>query len=498
MVGHAVIGAHRDGIAGKADMTNANDDDRAWPDPSGQPVDVGPAPQPPAGREGPAPADRWPDPWVTPAEPATAGWASAAPTVPTQTPTPTPTQGWPAPAAPSDPASSWQTRSAGVGPGSPVGPDGPGTSAGPAPAGRRPGLGRVVLVAGLVALVAGLGGGFGGSRLADRTGEVHDPGFSLPSPTAGTTERAAGTVSSVANGVLPSVVALEVSGGGAEGTGSGFVIRSGYVLTNNHVVSTAADGGDIQVVFQDGSQTKGTIVGRDPSYDLAVVKADTGDRTALSLGDSAAVVVGDPVIAIGAPLGLQGTVTTGIVSALNRPVVAGDQDETAFINAIQTDAAINPGNSGGPLVDDRGRVIGITSAIARAPGSSQQTAGNIGLGFAIPSNQARRTAEQLIRTGTSAHPIIGVLLDQDYTGEGVRVADAAQGDQQPVTPGGPAEKAGIRPGDVILGVDSTPVTAPEELIVQVRARAVGESVTLTVRRGGKEQRVTVTLAASAG
>jgi putative serine protease PepD len=361
-------------------------------------------------------------------------------------------------------------------------------------------MGTVVAVAAGVALVAGLVGGFTGGRLADTVREraVNDPGFALPSPENAATQRAAGTVPSVASGVLPSVVALRVSGSDAVGTGSGFVIDGGYILTNNHVVSLGASGGEIRVVFQDGSQTRGTVVGRDPSYDLAVVKADVGGRPALTLGDSTGVVVGDPVIAIGAPLGLQGTVTTGIVSALNRPVVAGDVGETAFINAIQTDAAINPGNSGGPLVDARGRVIGINSAIARAPGSAAGAAGNIGLGFAIPSNQARRTAEQLVRTGKSAHPIIGVLLDQNYDGEGVRVADAPQGDQQPVTPDGPADVAGVRPGDVILAVDATPVTAPEELIVQVRARAVGESLTLTVRRDGREQRITVVLAASDG
>jgi putative serine protease PepD len=357
-----------------------------------------------------------------------------------------------------------------------------------------------VAVAALVGLAGGLVGGFGGGWLAGsaRSRVVHDRSFSLPAPEPGATSRASGGVAAIAAGVLPSVVALQVSGASAEGTGSGFVIEGGYILTNNHVVSLGTSGGTIRVVFQDGSQTSATVVGRDPDYDLAVVKADTGGRRSLTLGDSAGVVVGDPVVAVGAPLGLQGTVTTGIVSALNRPVVAGDEAETAFINAIQTDAAINPGNSGGPLVDARGRVIGITSAIARAPGSGAAVAGNIGLGFAIPSNQARRTAEQLIRTGKSAHPIVGVLLDQAYTGEGVRVAQQPQGDNPPVTAGGPADKAGIRPGDVILAVDGTPVTAPEELIVQVRAKAVGDSVTLTVRRDGGERRVRVTLVASDG
>ena len=368
----------------------------------------------------------------------------------------------------------------------------------PADPPRRSRGGSVVLLAAVVALVTGLAGGFAGGWLAGgaRDRVVRDPAFTLPEPDAGTTRRAAGTVPSVAGKVLPSVVALRVSGGGQEGTGSGFVIEGGYILTNNHVVSAAAGSGDITVVFQDGSQAKGSIVGRDPSYDLAVVKADTGGRKALPLGDSDGVVVGDAVIAVGAPLGLQGTVTTGIVSARNRPVVAGDDSETAFINAIQTDAAINPGNSGGPLVDAAGRVIGINSAIARAPGGGAGQSGNIGLGFAIPSNQARRTAEQLVRTGTSSHPVVGVLLDESYEGPGVRVATGPRGGTPAITPGGPAEKAGIRPGDVVLAVDGVPVAAPEELVVQVRAKAVGDTVVLTVRRDGKTEKVTVRLAAS--
>jgi putative serine protease PepD len=363
---------------------------------------------------------------------------------------------------------------------------------------RSRGGGSVILLAAGVALVTGLAGGFAGGWLAGGARErvVRDPSFTLPAPSAGTTQRSAGTVPAVANRVLPSVVALRVSGGGQEGTGSGFVIEGGYILTNNHVVSAAAGGGGITVVFQDGSQAKGSIVGRDPSYDLAVVKADTDGRTPLPLGDSDGVVVGDSVIAVGAPLGLQGTVTTGIVSARNRPVVAGDEGETAFINAIQTDAAINPGNSGGPLVDATGRVIGINSAIARAPGSGAGQAGNIGLGFAIPSNQARRTAEELVRTGRSSHPVVGVLLDETYTGPGVRVATGPRAGQPAVTPGGPAARAGIRPGDVVLAVDGVPVAAPEELVVQVRAKAVGDSAVLTVRRDGRTQEVTVRLAAS--
>jgi putative serine protease PepD len=200
------------------------------------------------------------------------------------------------------------------------------------------------------------------------------------------------------------------------------------------------------------------------------------------------------VVAIGAPLGLQGTVTTGIVSALNRPVTAGEGDQPAFINAIQTDAAINPGNSGGPLVDVTGRVIAVNSAIARSPGSVGTTAGNIGLGFAIPSNQARRTAEQLIRTGKASHPIIGVSLDSRYAGRGVKVsAQKTENNKPPVTENGPADKAGIRAGDIILKIDGRPVTEPDELIVAIRAQTPGDTITLTVLRGKNESQVRVKL-----
>ncbi len=231
----------------------------------------------------------------------------------------------------------------------------------------------------------------------------------------------------------------------------------------------------IKVIFQDGTQVSGKVVGLDASYDLAVVKVQAKGLRELALGDSDKVRVGDPVVAIGAPLGLQGTVTTGIVSALNRPVAAGEGNKPAFINAIQTDAAINPGNSGGPLVDATGNVIAVNSAIARSPGSLGSTGGNIGLGFAIPSNQARRTAEQLIRTGKASHPIIGVSLDSSYTGQGVKVSeqDSANG-VKPVTVNGPADQAGIKAGDVILKIDGRPVTEPDELIVAIRAETQGK------------------------
>jgi len=358
-----------------------------------------------------------------------------------------------------------------------------------------------LLVAGAVvlALVAGLLGGAAGGWWQARSGAGTNRAVTLPTPAAGTTARPTGSVAGIAAGVLPSVVAIKVTGADGSGTGSGFVIRSdGYIVTNNHVVAEAAGGGGITVVFQDGSQSSAKIVGRDESYDLAAIKVTRTGLKSLDFGDSASVVVGDEVIAIGAPLGLQGTVTTGIVSALNRPVSAGGGDAApAFINAIQTDAAINPGNSGGPLVNMQGQVIAVNSAIARVPGTGGLgQVGNIGLGFAIPSQQARRTVEQLIRTGKAQHPVIGVLLDRSYVGEGVKVSTQSQAGQPPVTPGGPADKAGIKPGDVITAFEGRPVAEPDELVVAIRARAPGDQVKLTVRTGGRERVLTMTLQAA--
>jgi putative serine protease PepD len=344
----------------------------------------------------------------------------------------------------------------------------------------------------VLALVAGLVGGLLGSRLT-HDDRLVDAG--LPAAPAGgaAAPRASDSVAGIAAEVLPSVVSIQVSGAQGQATGSGFVLRQdGYILTNNHVVTEGSDAtaSSIVVTFGDGTEKKARVVGRTPDYDLAVVKVDVKGLTPLALGDSDKVVVGDPVVAVGAPLGLAGTVTTGIVSALNRPVSAGGEQssDTAFINAIQTDAAINPGNSGGPLVDGKGQVIGINSAIAQPPGTSSSSGGSIGLGFAIPSNQARRTAEQLIETGHATYPVIGVLLDQRYSGQGVRVATGPQNGQAPVTDGGPADRAGIRSGDVILSIDGRPVTDPDELVVAIRARTPGDTVVLRVRSGSADAR----------
>ncbi|HWO52591.1 MAG TPA: trypsin-like peptidase domain-containing protein, partial [Ornithinibacter sp.] len=368
----------------------------------------------------------------------------------------------------------------------------------PTRARRGPGWGALIGVSIAVALLAGLVGGLLGGALADR-GSPGTSGAPAPSVGAGATTRANGTVANIAARATPSVVTLQVSGADGSGTGSGWVYDdAGHIVTNNHVVAGVADDGEITVVLANGQQVDGTVVGRDKSYDLAVVKVDRTDLVPLTLGRSADVVVGDEVIAVGAPLGLDSTVTAGIVSALDRPVTPGEADDQSYINAIQTDAAINPGNSGGPLLDMQGQVIGVNSAIATAPGSSSSAqSGNIGVGFAIPSDQVRSTVTQLIETGKAEHPVIGVFLDSSYTGEGVRIADEGPNGEPAVNPDGPADKAGLQAGDVVIAFDGKPVSAGGDLVVAIRARTVGEKVTLTIRRSGSERDVTMVLKGSA-
>ena len=380
-----------------------------------------------------------------------------------------------------------------------VGPADAATAAEPMRTGRGPGWGALVGVALAVALVAGTMGGVLGGFLSDRGTTTTTDADPAPSPGAGATQRPNGSIANIAATATPSVVTLRVEGAdGDGGTGSGWVYDDrGHIVTNNHVVAGAADGGGIVVVLANGQQLEGSIVGRDASYDLAVVKVDRTDLAPLELGSSDDVVVGDQVVAVGAPLGLDSTVTSGIVSALNRPVTPGEADDQSYINAIQTDAAINPGNSGGPLLDMQGRVIGVNSAIARAPGSDiSGQSGNIGVGFAIPSAQVATTVKQLIETGKAVHPVIGVYLDSTYTGEGVRIADQGPAGQPAVNPGGPADRAGLEAGDVVLFFEGRPVSEGGELVVAIRARTVGEEVTLTIRRDGTQRDVTMVLEGS--
>ena len=379
-------------------------------------------------------------------------------------------------------------------------PQGPAVDPGPPtrPVRRGPGWLAVLGIAAITAIVAGLVGGGLGSYLANsgRLGFGRSA-YQAPTPTGSAVARPSGSIASIAASALPSVVTIQVTGDSGEDTGSGWVFDDqGHIVTNNHVVEAAATSGKIVVELSSGKQVDATIVGRDLSYDLAVIKVTAVTLKPLPLGKSADVVVGDGVIAVGAPLGLESTVTSGIVSALNRPVSPGGASGQSFINAIQTDAAINPGNSGGPLLDMQGRVIGVNSAIARIPGAdSSSQSGNIGVGFAIPSDQVGKTAEQLIRTGKAEHPVIGVYLDQNYTGEGVKIASADVDGKPAVDPNGPAAAAGLRAGDVILAFDGRPMSGDDELVVAIRAKAVGDEVTLKVRRDGKEFDVRMTLKA---
>jgi putative serine protease PepD len=340
-------------------------------------------------------------------------------------------------------------------------------------------------------LIAVLAGSIGGALGVNASGGGLFDSVQLVSSTS-TIQRAPDSVAGIAQRVLPSVVSISTRSIDGAGTGSGFVIDSnGYILTNNHVISDAAQsGGSIQVSLSDGTFYAAKVIGRDVSYDLAVLKIGASGLKALQFGDSDAVAVGDSVIAIGSPLGLSGTVTTGIISAKNRAVTAGESNtESAFINALQTDAAINPGNSGGPLVDATGAVIGVNSAIASLGTTSQ--IGSIGLGFAIPINQARKTADQLIKNGVATYPVIGVSLNMNYTENGAQVSTNGRG----ILPGGPAAKAGLRGGDVIISIDGKEIYLPEELIVSIRAKNVGDRVTLGFLRDGVKKTVTLTLIA---
>jgi len=360
---------------------------------------------------------------------------------------------------------------------------------------RRSGLRPGVLIGagvGVVAL-AGVLGGVAGVVVAERMEDISRETVTVVgADPAVLAERPPDSVAGVAAAVLSSVVSVTVG----QGSGSGFVIsEGGYVVTNNHVITGADETDRIEVGFFDGDTVRAEVVGRSPSYDLAVLKVERDDLVPVRLGDSSGVVVGDPVIAIGSPLGLESTVTSGIVSALDRPVTAGGQGETSFINALQTDAAINPGNSGGPLVDAAGRVIGVNSAIATL--GMGPNPGNIGLGFAIPINQAARTAEQIIATGEAVYPVMGVRLDEQFGGPGARI-DRDEGDSPAVTPDGPAAGVDLAPGDVIVEVEGRSIDTPEELIVVLRAQEPGDEVTLVVERGGQVLEVTLTLGSAIG
>jgi putative serine protease PepD len=351
-----------------------------------------------------------------------------------------------------------------------------------------------------VAIVsAGIGGGVALLVQPDRPSASSSVTGLAPSVPAASLP--AGSVEQVAAKVVPSVVKLEVDLGKQSEEGSGIILSSdGLILTNNHVVAAAKDnpggpagpgGAQTKVTFADGRTMAFTVVGTDPSSDIAVVRAQgASGLTPITLGSSGNLRVGQDVVAIGSPLGLEGTVTTGIISALNRPVAAGGdaQNQNTVLDAIQTDAAINPGNSGGALVNMNGELVGVNSAIATLGGDAGPAAqsGSIGLGFAIPVDQAKRIADELIQSGTASHASLGVQVGNDSGIDGAKIVE--------VTGGGAAAAAGLPSGVVVTKVDDRVIGSADALVAAVRSKAPGEKVTLTyLDTSGKPQTVQVTL-----
>ena len=313
---------------------------------------------------------------------------------------------------------------------------------------------------------------------------------SLKEPASrGKPQAEAGTVQAVAEAVQPAVVSIRLLTEDNAISGSGSIIsQDGYVLTNNHVVEGAADGrAEMTVTLQDGSTHRAKFIAGDSNTDVAVIKVeDVNNMPTITIGNSDDLAVGQNVVAIGAPLGLEQTVTTGIVSALNRPVRAGEGGEATIIDAIQTDAAINPGNSGGPLVNMNGELIGMNSVIASTNNGSEE-AGSIGLGFAIPANFARRTADQLIKDGKASYPLIGVSLDQRFRESGAKIAE--------VSKDGPGDKAGLKKGEVVIAINNRVIKNANGLIAAVRSSDFGAKIKLKVvdEKGENPREVEVTL-----
>ncbi|MFD7526147.1 S1C family serine protease [Streptomyces sp. NPDC059849] len=363
---------------------------------------------------------------------------------------------------------------------------------------RRRGMGGLVAAVAAAALIAGGIGGALGYWAADRNGSGSTTVSASTDPQE--LKRDPGTVAGVASKALPSVVTIDAQGGDGEGgTGTGFVYdKEGHILTNNHVVASAADSGQLTATFSNGKKYGAEVVGRAQGYDVAVLKLKNppSGLTPLSLGNSDQVAVGDSTIAIGAPFGLSNTVTTGIISAKNRPVASGDGSggSNSYMSALQTDASINPGNSGGPLLDARGAVIGINSAIQSTGSSVGQTqAGSIGLGFAIPINQATNVAQQLIKTGKPVYPVIGATVSMEEKAGGAVISNQGVGGTAAVSQDGPADRAGLKAGDVITKFNDTTIDSGPTLIGEIWTHKPGDRVTLTYTRDGKTDTAEVTL-----
>ena len=375
----------------------------------------------------------------------------------------------------------------------------------PAGAATRRRSGRTVLAASVVTtslLVGGAAGVAGaaawdhwnpngsGTAATSASGRTTSPVVNTPASPA-----ANGSVQQVAQEVLPSVVKIDVSGPQESGSGSGIILSSdGQILTNNHVVAIAGKSGTISVSFNDGTSAKAKVLGTDPLTDTAVIQAENvNGLTPATIGKSSDLAVGEGVVAIGSPFGLESTVTSGIVSALNRPVDVGSdgQGNTTTYPAIQTDAAINPGNSGGPLVDLNGHVVGIDASIQTSTSSGTEQGGSIGLGFAIPIDEVMPIVKQMINGETPTHARLGISVSDVANNSGAQVTEGAQVRQ--VTSGSTASDAGLASGDIITKVDNTQITSSDSLVATIRSYRPGDSVTITYLQHGQTKTVKLTL-----
>lgn len=473
-----------------------------------------------------------PDPQPDPQRAADASGIPPRPPLPPQAPDYAAQPPYTAPQAPAYGAASPQASGQPAFPTQPTQPYGeraPEPAAAAPPEGGKVGAGKIVAImvaAALVGGASGLGAAAAGGSLFPAAQTVVQSG---PTTVTVNDPDSVNRTTAIATKVLPSVVTISASSSSAGGTGSGVVLSAdGYVVTNTHVVTLdgATDSPDLKVTTSDGKVYSAEVVGLDPMYDLAVIKLDGAeDLTPIEIGDSAGLNVGDGAIAIGAPLGLSNTVTTGIVSALNRsiqiassavPETEQDTEQnpddengngpfqfdfgqgrqqsgsagTISIAVIQTDAAINPGNSGGALVDDEGKLIGINVAIATAGGSSSSQSGSIGVGFSIPSNIVERVTDEIIADGAATHGLLGAMVGDAASQEDATTAGAYISE---VTNGGAADAAGLKAGDVVTQFNGVPISDATDLTAQVRALAAGSSAEVVYLRGGKTASVEVTL-----